>query len=469
VGNPAESGRRDGLDGCIPEGVAPLESILCTEELYRRPSRAPDYETENRALVALAQALADSPRTILQTLADTILDVFRADSAGVSLLTKEDGGKRFFWPAIAGKWKPYIGGGTPRNFGPCGDVLDRNSPLLMQHVERRYPYFQPVAPPVEECLLVPFYVKSKAVGTIWAVAHDERRKFDAEDQRLMRSLGTFASSAYQILALLESLSNEIVERTQAQDDLGRTYDSLEIRVAERTAELSKANEDIRAISAQMQRAEDEERRRLGRELHDSAGQLLAAIKMNLAAVLEMPLSTEVSRSISDSSNLVDQVIREIRTVSYLLHPPLLEMVGLASALRFYIDGFAERSRLAVEVDIPQDFDRLNQSIEIALFRVAQECLTNIHRHSGSSTAAVRITQAGGVIEMQVKDTGKGIPAEKQVALNASGGVGFRGMRERISRLGGSFEVQSDANGTVVTTRVPVPTATVAANEGAPAA
>ncbi len=104
----------------------PLESVLCTDELNRRPARSPDYETENRALVALAQALADSPRTILQTLADTILEVFQSDSAGISLVTED--GKRFHWPAIAGVWKPHIGGGTPRDFGPCGDVLDRNIP-----------------------------------------------------------------------------------------------------------------------------------------------------------------------------------------------------------------------------------------------------------------------------------------------------------------------------------------------------
>src|SRR6516165_11300406 len=140
------------------DGLVPLESILCTEELNRRPTRPPDYETENRALVSLAQALAESPRTILQTLADKILEVFQAGSAGLSLLTREDGGKRFYWPAIAGMWKTHIGGGTPRNFGPCGDVLDRNCTLLFTHVERRYPYFAPVLPLVEECLLVPFYI-----------------------------------------------------------------------------------------------------------------------------------------------------------------------------------------------------------------------------------------------------------------------------------------------------------------------
>src|ERR1700688_650635 len=186
-------------------GVVPLESVLCTDELDRRPSRPPDYEQENRALVALSQALADAPRTILQTLAETILDTFHVDSAGVSLLTKEDGGKHFHWPAIAGMWKPHIGGGTPRDFGPCGDVLDRNVPLLFRHFERRYTYFLRVAPPVEECLLVPFYVEGKAVGTIWVITHDDRRKLDNEDLRQLASLGRFASSAYQAVEALDTL------------------------------------------------------------------------------------------------------------------------------------------------------------------------------------------------------------------------------------------------------------------------
>src|ERR1700730_2554830 len=141
------------LEDSIPDGAVSLESILCTEELRRRPWRPPDYEKENRALVALASALVDSKSNVLQTLAKTILDVTQCDSAGLSLLTKEDGGKRFYWPAIAGIWKPHIGGGTPRNFGPCGDVLDRNAPLLFKHLERRYTYFLPVTPPVEEALL----------------------------------------------------------------------------------------------------------------------------------------------------------------------------------------------------------------------------------------------------------------------------------------------------------------------------
>src|SRR5215467_10192809 len=162
--------------------AAPLESIVCTQELRNRPSRPPEYEKENRALSALASALADSPRTILQTLADKVFEVLHADSAGLSLLTKDE--KRFYWAAIAGAWGPHIGRGNPRTFGPCGDVLDRNIPMLFAHWERRYPYLSSVVPLAEEGLLVPFHVNGKAVGTIWAIAQDTVRKFDAEDLRL---------------------------------------------------------------------------------------------------------------------------------------------------------------------------------------------------------------------------------------------------------------------------------------------
>ncbi|MBV9443803.1 MAG: PAS domain S-box protein [Acidobacteriaceae bacterium] len=214
----------------IPEGAVPLESILCTEELHLRPSRPPDYEKENRALVKLVSALADSPRTILQTLAETILEVTRADSAGVSLLTTDDGGKRFYWPAIAGIWKPHMGGETPRNFGPCGDVLDRNCTLLFRHIEWRYTYFQPVTPPAVETLLVPFYVGQKAVGTIWALIHDDTRKFDAEHDRVMASVGKFASSAYQALTHIEDLESQVSEREKAEAEVRELARGLEAKV-----------------------------------------------------------------------------------------------------------------------------------------------------------------------------------------------------------------------------------------------
>jgi PAS domain S-box-containing protein len=221
------------LESSLP--AASLESILCTEELHRRPSRPPDHEKENRALVKLVSALADSPSTVLQTLAETILDITQCDSAGLSLLTRDGNtpdvcGTRFYWPAIAGMWNPHQGGGTPRNFGPCGDVLDQNRTLLFRHFERRYPYLLPVIPAAEECLLVPFYVAGEAVGTIWGIMHSDRRKFDAEDDRIMDSLGKFASSAYQALKHIEDLKTQVSEREKAEAEVRELARGLEAKV-----------------------------------------------------------------------------------------------------------------------------------------------------------------------------------------------------------------------------------------------
>jgi PAS domain S-box-containing protein len=226
---PAEPQNDFPLEESIPEGAAPLESILCTEELRNRPSRPPDYQKENRALVALASALVDPKCNILQTFADTILDITQCDSAGLSLLTR-DGGKRFYWPAIAGQWKPHAGGGTPRNFGPCGDVLDRDCTLLFKHFELRYPYLLPVSPAAEECLLVPFYVEGKAVGTIWAIMHSDRRRFDAEDERVMTALGQFASLAYRTVDSIQDLKVEIAAREKAETALRELAKGLEARI-----------------------------------------------------------------------------------------------------------------------------------------------------------------------------------------------------------------------------------------------
>ena len=174
-----------------------LQSMLSTAELSRRPTRAPDHEAENRALIALAREMAISPEGILQKLADTALVLCRAHSAGLSLLEDDDQRSNFHWRALAGAWAPHLNGTTPRNFGPCGTVLDRNLALMCSHPERDFPYFGEVLPLLEEGLLVPFYVKGEAIGTIWVVAHDQSRRFDAEDLRVMTNLGIFASAAYQ--------------------------------------------------------------------------------------------------------------------------------------------------------------------------------------------------------------------------------------------------------------------------------
>jgi PAS domain S-box-containing protein len=183
--------------------VSSYRSMIPITELEKRPSRAPDYAAECRALLALGEELAASPDHILQKLAETTLMLCGAQSAGLSLL--EPGGERFYWPAIAGEWADKVGGGTPRNYSPCGVVLDRNISFLCSHPELDFDYYAPAIPAVEDCLLVPFYVNGKAVGTIWIVMHDLSRRLDSEDLRLMTDLGGFTAFAYQTLASLDKI------------------------------------------------------------------------------------------------------------------------------------------------------------------------------------------------------------------------------------------------------------------------
>jgi PAS domain S-box-containing protein len=194
-----------------------LVSILSTAELIQRPSRPPDHAAENRALVALAQEMAISPDGILQKLAETALVLCRAHSAGLSLLEDDDQRSNFHWRAIAGQWAPHLNGGTPRNFGPCGTVLDRNVALMCSHPERDFPYFGEVTPLLEEALLIPFYIKGEAVGTIWVVAHDTSRRFDLEDLRVMTNLGEFAAAAYQTV-LAVNATQRIASIVESSDD-----------------------------------------------------------------------------------------------------------------------------------------------------------------------------------------------------------------------------------------------------------
>jgi signal transduction histidine kinase len=186
----------DARDG---DSRVPLDAVISTAELSRRGSRPADYEAENRALASLLQEMTNPAGNVLHTLVETALSLCGAHSAGISILEEENGRQVFRWHATAGQWSGFLGGTMPREISPCGTVLDRNNALLMSHPERHYPFPPEIAPPVVEVLLIPFHVAGEAVGTIWVIAHDESRKFDREDQRLMTRLGRFAAAAYQLL------------------------------------------------------------------------------------------------------------------------------------------------------------------------------------------------------------------------------------------------------------------------------
>jgi len=240
--------------------------------------------------------------------------------------------------------------------------------------------------------------------------------------------------------------------------LSETRDNLEKRVDERTAELNRANVSLRNLSARLLQIRDIEARTLARELHDSVGQLLAALSINIAVVKHQShkLDEAGAKAVTENMFLAEQITTEIRTMSHLLHPPLLDELGLRSALGWYVDEFSERSKIKVELEVPSDFSRLSTVLETAIFRIVQECLTNIHRHSGSKTAAIRILQENRQILVVARDSGKGIPPDKlRATSDGRSGVGFRGMTERIRHLGGDLKIHSDSNGTVVTATLPL--------------
>ncbi len=210
----------------------------------------------------------------------------------------------------------------------------------------------------------------------------------------------------------------------------------------------------------MLNVQDEERRRLARELHDETAQNLVLLDINLST-LEKDLperSDEVQDSISQSRTLIERSLREVRTISYLLHPPMLDEAGLQTALSWLIRGFSQRSGVQVELDCPSRTDRFSPEVEIAAYRIVQEALTNIHRHSGSQTARVELQRKGDSLILTIQDDGCGIPdtvIEKRTEGLGSLGVGIPGMRERLNLLGGRLDVRSDATGTSLMAVLPL--------------
>jgi PAS domain S-box-containing protein len=245
----------------------------------------------------------------------------------------------------------------------------------------------------------------------------------------------------------------------------QTHQALEREIAERRdaqQQLHESERSLRDLSLHLLRTQDEERRRIGRDLHDSLGQYLAVLKMKLQSLelcFEGKKGDPPIQGVAECVGLTDDCIREVRTVSYLLYPPMLEEMGLKSAIPWYLDGFSDRSGIKTTFEVQTDLGRLPRDSELALFRVLQESLTNVHRHSGSDTADVRLLTKDGMCILSIEDKGKGIPSEFLEAAGkewiAAPGVGLRGMNERMRQLGGKLEIGSTKNGTKVRAMVPM--------------
>ncbi len=263
------------------------------------------------------------------------------------------------------------------------------------------------------------------------------------------------------------IARDVTQRKRIEQELRESEvryrtlaDALDTQVQFRTQELRKRNSELRALSGRLMESQDVERRHIARELHDSAGQTLAALSMQLAQIREDAKNDPVqfAKDVQSAEELVEHLTQEIRTTSYLLHPPMLDEAGISSALSWYVQGLAERSSLAIDLKISENFGRLPSEMELLIFRLVQEGLTNIHRHSGSKTALIRIEREENTVHVAVEDQGTGMSPERLAEIQSYGtGVGIRGMRERVRHFNGDLVIESNGSGTKVYATLPLKT------------
>jgi PAS domain S-box-containing protein len=255
------------------------------------------------------------------------------------------------------------------------------------------------------------------------------------------------------------------ELRASEERLRMLATDLEGQVYLRTEELRRQNEDmelqsvqLREVSRRLLQTQDEERRHIARELHDSAGQTLTVLSMNFAQLASAVKQNapDLSGQVEKNQKLIEQLTQDIRTAAYLLHPPLLEELGLSAALGSYIRGLRERSSLDIQLNIPENLERLSVETELTVFRLVQECLTNIHRHSGSKTALIDIVRGSRSVSIEIRDEGKGIPPERLADVQSQGSsLGIQGMRERVRQLQGEMTIKSGSSGTMILITLPL--------------
>jgi signal transduction histidine kinase len=308
---------------------------------------------------------------------------------------------------------------------------------------------------------VPFIGKEVKATFNRAAGHaPEDAYVDCVYQPIRNSAGEVEGLLIHTVEVTEQvLARRALELANQRESQARS--ELESRVQERTLELQRAHEALRALSGHLMQAQDEERRRVARELHDSTGQYLAAIQMNLSALVRDSGRTheDLRLRLKDTMDLVGRCISEIRTLSYLLHPPLLDEMGLASAISWYVEGFTERSGIVVNLDIPGNLPRFSPDVETAVFRIIQQSLANIHRHSGSKVARINLVLGAERLIVEISDQGLGFTPEILSVFRHTGqlpGVGISGMRERINSLHGTFDIISGASGATIAVSIPIP-------------
>jgi signal transduction histidine kinase len=287
------------------------------------------------------------------------------------------------------------------------------------------------------------------------ICHEHSAVVPGESYTVLENNDERLRQISQLQQRAEALETEKVEHRRMEQALGENEAHLRQAKAELESAVQQRTAALRRLSAQVMNLQDSERRRIARELHDSLGQYLAGLKLNVNLLRQLPKNAELW---AEAEELLEQCIAEVRTLSYLLHPPMMDEAGLASAAQWYVEGFGQRSGLKVSLDSADDLERLPDLVELVLFRALQEALTNVHRHSGASAVDVRILRDAEHVILEVKDNGSGIPRELLHNLNDGGsgaGVGLAGMRERVRELGGELRLESDLPGSLLRITIPV--------------
>lgn len=414
---------------------------------------------QQTALFHLADELhrAASVEEVYRAALDAISTALQCDRAAI-LLCDDAGLMRFVsWRELSDRYRAAVEGHSawsPDETNPqpvcIGDIDSANiGESLKASVKSEG---------IGALAFIPLVSKDKLIGKFMTY-------FNAPHTFIPDELAVSLTIAHQLAFAIDRKRSDEALRL-SEERLRRLSETLDAEVRARTNELEDRNahvlrqsEQVRNLSWRLMRTQDEERRHIARELHDTAGQTLTVIGMDLAQLVHDTerAAPQLAKEGEKIQELVQQLHREIRTTSYLLHPPLLDESGLSSALNLYVDGVVERSDLAINLGIADDFGRLPKDMELVIFRLIQECLTNIHRHSGSKTATIRVAREGESVCLEVRDQGKGISPERLAEIQSQGsGVGISGMRERLRQFHGELNIESSSSGTRIFVSIPIP-------------
>ena len=430
--------------GCLPENArVPLETILITGELSRRPARLPDHAAENRTMASLLEATARGSSDVLQLLVDSALSLCGAHSAGMSLLQDTDAGPLFRWEAVAGEFAGLRGATLPRASSPCGVVLDQEATVLLSRPERYFNFPPELTPLVVEVLLIPFYVAGRAVGTLWVVSHDELRRFDSEDQRLMASLGRFASTAFQLLKTQATLRSTADENARLYEEASAAHRAKDDFFATLSHELRGPLTSIIGWSAMLARNPTEDTAITAASAISSSALMQVQLVNDLLDISRMVTNKfTITRKAVDLHQIIEDAVTSFRPAA----------VEKAVFLRF--------APSSPSIIIPADARRLQQ--------VIGNLVSN----------AMRFTPTGGLIEaalheegsfavVTVSDTGDGIPAsflphvfDRFQQLGAGRhdgmGLGLAIVKHIVELHGGTVTAQSpgENRGCTFTVRLP---------------